>query len=144
MLVSNTRLGSSLAQSFSSQDTEVADKTVVLMSFINYHLLESFADCCDSYRRGHGLTVVAERIEDVVMRCIYTLNNAKLQTTALLTRSAYLTAAPEADKKQIGSLAFLGPQEARDAGSMNQNTVMRPWKLWCREVEADPLYINHG
>lgn len=31
MLVSNTRLGASLAASFSSKDSDLADKTVVLM-----------------------------------------------------------------------------------------------------------------
>ena len=87
---------------------------------------------------------MAERIEDVVMRCIYTLNNAKMQTSALLTQSAYLASVSEEERNQIGGLAFLSSREAKDAGSMNQNTVMRPWKLWCREVEADPLYVNYG
>lgn len=97
------------------------------------------------FRRGHGLTVIAERIEDVVMRCIYTLNNAKMQTAALMTRSAYLaTASPEEKNTMANGLTYLNSREAEDAGSMNQNTVLRPWKLWCREVEADPLYINHG
>lgn len=95
-------------------------------------------------RRGHGLTVVAERIEDVVARCIYTLNNAKMQTSALLTQNAYLATSSQDETNQTGGLAFLSSREAKDAGSMNQNTVLRPWKLWCREVEADPLYVNYG
>lgn len=97
-----------------------------------------------TFRRGHGLTIVAGRVEDVVMRCIYTLNNAKMQTSAILTRSAYLASLSQEEKAQSGGLAFLNSREAKDAGSMNQNTVMRPWKLWCREVEADPLYVNYG
>lgn len=97
-----------------------------------------------AFRRGHGLTVIAERIEDVVMRSIYTLNNAKMQTTALLTRSAYLAISPPQTEAESRPLQYLEEKEAKDAGAMNQNTVQRPWKLWCREVEADPLYINYG
>lgn len=104
-------------------------------------MLTAIASRC---RRGHGLTVVAERIEDVVMRCIYTLNNAKMQTTALLTRQAHLASTPPSAQQDDTQIQYLDPLEARDAGSMNQNTVQRPWKLWCREVEADPLYVNYG
>jgi ribulose-5-phosphate 4-epimerase/fuculose-1-phosphate aldolase len=95
-------------------------------------------------RRGHGLTVVAEKIEDVVMRCIYTLNNAAMQTTALITRSAYLATASQEEASQMRPMQYLSPTEAYDAMQMNMGHAMRPWKLWCREVESDPLYVNHG
>lgn len=87
-------------------------------------------------RRGHGLTIVAQRMEDVVKRCIYTLNNAAMLTTALLTRSAF--------GGDLPPIRFLNTDEAEAASGRNILTAMRPWKLWVREVEADPLYVNHG
>jgi len=122
MLVRNTHLGEALASYFSeSKDGRTADHAVVLM-------------------RGHGLAVIAPSIEDCVLRSVYTQQNARIQTTALITRAAHVGASgPQA---QVAEMGYLNATEAAASADMTQWSAMRPWKLWVRELEAAGLYVN--
>ena len=139
MLVRDTRLGASLAEAFSDagDGKQAQDKdgdpanSVVLM-------------------RGHGFSVCARTIEDCVLRAVYTQKNAEIQTTALLTRSAYYGASGAAHAKDnklkrsetTSGLAVLSEEEAEGARQMTLWSAHRPWVLWVREVEAQGMYTN--
>lgn len=113
MLVSNTRLGKALAETFKpSAGTD--GPTVVLM-------------------RGHGFSCAAETIQDCVMRAHYTQENAAIQASAL---SAL------AGSGSTTGLQYLSAGERAGSATMAKETCMRPWGLWCKEVEAQPLYVN--
>ncbi|CAK4030023.1 Hypothetical predicted protein [Lecanosticta acicola] len=123
MLVSNAYLGSRLAASFGKQaggaGVGIPEHAAVLM-------------------RGHGFTVQGESIMDVVLRAVYTQQNASIQTTALLTRAAHMNA----QNSGTGDLHFLSPEESQGATQMTRWSAGRPWRLWLREVEAQDLYVN--
>ena len=139
MLVRDTRLGASLAEAFSEvrdlnekeERKSEPQNPVVLM-------------------RGHGFTVCAKAIEDCVLRAVYTQKNAEIQSTALLTRMAYLNSSrndvPSADglsrSEVVGGLATLSEEEAEGAKDMTLWSAHRPWRLWVREVEAQAMYVN--
>ena len=36
----------------------------------------------------------------------------------------------------------LSDKEFPDAAKLARGPDLRPWALWCREVEVNPLYIN--
>ncbi|KAK8046512.1 hypothetical protein PG996_014576 [Apiospora saccharicola] len=116
MLVRTEALGAALAQQFKYATT------VVLM-------------------RGHGFTAVAGEgggIEEAVFRAVYTALNAAVQTTALTTQAAYHSR----NDAPLQPIKFLSPEEAEASKAMARDTVMRPWGLWLREVEASNLYLN--
>ncbi|KAF2192212.1 hypothetical protein K469DRAFT_620246 [Zopfia rhizophila CBS 207.26] len=105
--------------------------------------------------QGHGFTTVAHGIEEAVYQAIYTKEAAKTQTTALTIRNAYFGHVVEgkidvegggkikpAKVKAEGELKYLKDNEAHDAWEANLGTISRPWRLWCREVEVNPLYRN--
>jgi ribulose-5-phosphate 4-epimerase/fuculose-1-phosphate aldolase len=64
--------------------------------------------------RGHGDTVVANSIPQVVYRAIYTEMNARLQAQAAA----------------LGPINFLSAEEAAKAAAANDGQVLRPWELW--------------
>ena len=119
MLVRDTRLGAALADCFANSKSKSrnADHAVVMM-------------------RGHGMTVVAPNIEECVLRAIYTQQNASIQTTVLVTRSAYRGSAP------LPEVRFLNDAETADSAVMTHWSSERPWRLWVKEVEQAGLYIN--
>lgn len=39
-------------------------------------------------------------------------------------------------------IRYLSDRECRDTWAVMSGQVMRPWKLWCAEVEAASLYHN--
>lgn len=85
--------------------------------------------------RGHGFTAVSETgIEEVVFRGFYTANNARVETDALAIRHAANNA----------SIVFLSPDEARDTEEYIRPTINKPWDLWVRKVEVDPVYVNEA
>ena len=105
--------------------------------------------------QGHGFTTIAHGIEEVVYQAIYTKEAAKAQTTALTIRNAHFGHVVEGKidvegggrikstkVKAEGDLKYLSDKESHDAWESNQGTVHRPWSLWCREVEVQPLYRN--
>lgn len=105
--------------------------------------------------QGHGFTTVARGIEEAVFQAIYTNETAKTQTTALTIHNAHYGATIEgkvdvqgsgsiksAKAKTEGDLKYLSDRESSDTWETMQGTVSRPWSLWCREVEVNPLYKN--
>jgi hypothetical protein len=105
--------------------------------------------------QGHGFTTVAHGIEEAVYQAIYTKEAANTQTTALTIRNAHFGHIVEgkidvegggkiksAKVKAEGDIKYLKDNEAHDAWESMQGTITRPWGLWCREVEVNPLYRN--
>jgi HCOMODA/2-hydroxy-3-carboxy-muconic semialdehyde decarboxylase len=91
LLIRDRRLGVALAQSLGAAN-------VVLM-------------------RGHGSTVVAPTLKQVVYRAVYTEVNARLLGQARL----------------LGEVEFLSPEEA-DAALAVEKEVERPWNFWKQAV----------
>jgi ribulose-5-phosphate 4-epimerase/fuculose-1-phosphate aldolase len=118
MLVRNIHLGESLAAKFADDAPgDVPKHAVVLM-------------------RGHGLTIVADNIEECVLKAVYTQKNALIQTTALTTIGASGGPAQQ--------IKYLNEEEATASTGMTKWSIQRPWKLWVREIESAGLYINQG
>lgn len=106
--------------------------------------------------QGHGFTTVAHGIEEAVYQAIYTKEAAKAQTTALTIQNAHSGYALEGKidveaggriksgkaKTDAGDLNYLTDKESHDAWEAMSGTLARPWSLWCREVEVNPLYKN--
>ncbi|ORY10675.1 class II aldolase and Adducin N-terminal domain-domain-containing protein [Clohesyomyces aquaticus] len=105
--------------------------------------------------QSHGFTTAAHGIEEAVFQAIYTKEAAKAQTTALAIRNAHFGRTVEgnvdvehggkiksAKVKAEGDLKYLTDRQARDTSEAMQATISRPWGLWCREVEINPLYKN--
>ncbi|OJJ02020.1 hypothetical protein ASPVEDRAFT_654897 [Aspergillus versicolor CBS 583.65] len=89
--------------------------------------------------RGHGFTAAGASIKESVFRAIYTAENARVQSAALSLQLASGTA----PLKPGESLYYLEEGELDAATQMTQWSVMRPWQLWEREVEANGLYVNN-
>lgn len=92
LLIRNPALGRSLAES-------LAAHSVILM-------------------RGHGATVVAENLRQVVFRAVYTQVNAELQMQA----------------SALGEVEFLTSGEAATAAVSVGSQDKRAWELWAAEV----------
>jgi hypothetical protein len=105
--------------------------------------------------QNHGFTTVAHGIEEAVYQAIYTKEAAKAQTTALTIHNSHFGHTVEgkvdvegggkiksAKVRSEGNLRFLKDSEAQSAWESLQTTIERPWRLWCREVEVNPLYRN--
>ena len=103
MLVRNAKLGASLAKSL-----RVEEDVVTLM-------------------RGHGMVVVADKMEMCVLRAIYTVQNAKVLQAA---------------RGLGGEIKVLSQKEATDTANTTGMGAVKPWPLWTREVEATGLYQN--
>lgn len=92
LLIRNPVLGRSLADA-------LAEHSVILM-------------------RGHGATVVAESLRQVVFRAVYTQINAELQMQA----------------SALGEVEFLNAGEAAAAALSVGGQDQRAWELWAAEV----------
>jgi hypothetical protein len=105
--------------------------------------------------QGHGFTTVARGIEEAVYQSIYTREAAKTQTTAMAIHNAHFGHTIEGKinvqgdgniksgkAKTEGDLKYLSDKESTDTWESLQGTVSRPWALWSREVEVNPLYKN--
>ena len=119
MLVSNTKFGSALSSYFGNAGAQ-PDHAVVLM-------------------RGHGFTVQGSSIMEVVLRAVYTQQNASIQTTALLTRAAHFGSSSAGAE---ASVHYLSEEETQGATVMTKWSAARPWRLWLREIEAQGMYVN--
>jgi ribulose-5-phosphate 4-epimerase/fuculose-1-phosphate aldolase len=95
LLIRNRELGAALART-------LGEHTLVLM-------------------RGHGSTVVGNRVKQAVFRAVYTELNAVLQEKAT----------------RMGAPVFLTEQEAEATTATNDGQIDRPWQLWLREVAAE-------
>jgi len=122
LLVNTVSFGSSLASSFSSSKSTTLDHNVVLMA-------------------NHGFTTVGTSIKQAVFRAVYTHQNAKVQSDALLIRSAY-QATSGGPSIRGGKLRYLGTEQVAGGLSLGEATQERPWGLWVRQVETALLYVN--
>lgn len=121
------------------------DKRDMLVS--NEHLGQGLAEMFDGgvgvvLMRGHGFTAVGGRMEEVVLRAVYTSKNAAVQTAALTGRAAYLGLGGGMGGGDGDGIRYLSEEETRDATEMTRWSMMKPWEMWVREVEADGLYVN--
>ena len=122
MLVNTVRLGASLAESFGEPtEKKQPERNVVLM-------------------RHHGYTTYGKDIATACYRAIYTLINAGVQTNAVLLQSA----AKAAGTVESADVTGLSDRHARDCQIMTELTQDKSWRLWSREVEANPLYVNRA
>ncbi|KAF4219351.1 hypothetical protein CNMCM5878_003270 [Aspergillus fumigatiaffinis] len=116
LLIRNQRLGKYLSACF--EGSENSYHSVVLM-------------------RGHGFTVIGGGIEECVFRAIYTAENARVQTASLTLQLA----AGTAPLKNSEDLYYLQDSELLATTQMTRWSVMRPWKLWAHETEANQLNL---
>jgi ribulose-5-phosphate 4-epimerase/fuculose-1-phosphate aldolase len=120
MLVNNSRLGTALAEEFTSSGssgTTDPEETVVLM-------------------RRHGFTCIGHDIVTAVYRAIYTRINAEAQTKAMGIAGVSGLSQGEGGFQPITDEQVVGCKV------MNEKFHDKPWRLWVREVETLPLYIN--
>ena len=122
MLVNSLRLGSFLADAFSTavhnitKNNTEPDYTLVL-------------------QRGHGFATVGTSIEQAVYRAIYTTWNAEVLATAVEVQ--------EEVGKAASSLNYLTAREAYDCLPMDDSGgFVKDWPLWVAQTQADPLYHN--
>ena len=94
LLIRNSELGAGVART-------LGDGNVVLM-------------------RGHGSTVVGDRVKQAVFRAVYTENNAKLQAEAM----------------RLGPIEALTAGEAETTARVIDTQVDRAWDLWKMQAEG--------
>jgi len=134
LLISNTRMGATLAARFSWGNHEVTlpDDSLILM-------------------RKHGFTTWGRSIKEAVYRAVYATKNAKLQTTATLLRGASdgLDGGKESKigfgsdgTTQTHAMEPLTGKQAKDSEAANLRAVERPWNLWVQEVSCQALYTS--
>ena len=90
---------------------------------------------------NHGFTTVGTCIKQVVFRAVYTHENAKVQSDALMIRSAH-QATSGGPSIRGGKLKYLSTEQAAGGLSLGEATQDRPWDLWARQVDTAVLYIN--
>jgi len=123
LLIRSVRLGAALATSFSGDSSnethpgDIPDHNVVLM-------------------QGHGFTTCADSIEAAVFQALYTQANAEAQSAALRDHAAF------SGGGSASPIAYLTSQQAVDTWATNKGIIFKPWELWTREVEMNPLYVN--
>jgi ribulose-5-phosphate 4-epimerase/fuculose-1-phosphate aldolase len=103
ILITNTGLGSAVARS-------LGRGPVVLM-------------------RGHGDTVVAQSLKQLVYRAIYTEQNARLVIDSL---------------RLGGRITYLSDEECEKMGAINDVAIERPWEIWESRVSAAHRDPCHG
>lgn len=118
-LVNTIPLGAALADSLhhSGEVEEMPERSVVVM-------------------QNHGFTTWGTGIQQAVFRAVYTHVNAEVQMKSMALHAAM---------GDICDMRFLqGDEQLRAAGAMGVKTQERPWELWEREVEVNPLYRHEG
>jgi hypothetical protein len=135
LLVRNETLGASLAASFSAPEntaveTANPDRKVVLM-------------------RRHGFTTQAFDIRRAVFRAVFTAANARVQTSSILLRNAFVGGGGGSVDTSVwtelnNALEPLTAEQTAATEASNDGTIDRPWGLWEAEVESQPLYVNNG
>ena len=93
LLIRDNRLGQALARCFKSSD-------IVLM-------------------RGHGSTVIARSLQQVVYRAVYAEINARYQI----------------ETAKLGDVTYLTAEEARACATSIEGQAQRPWDLWKNQAE---------
>lgn len=136
LLIRSPKLGADLAKSFLTSENRTADPPVTSPDY-NAVLM-----------RKHGFTTFGANIQEAVVRAVYTQANAKVQTTAAMIKGAFEALTDSQAQAWSGganTTAFepLTAQEAIDTEPAIGATSDRPWGLWVREVEVQPLYRNN-
>lgn len=98
--------------------------------------------------RGHGFSCAGASIEEAVFRAIFTCQNARMQSAALQLQATHnlgsladrLMAKDQSIKYDSPGISYLTDQECKDTWGIMQQTLARPWKLWCAEVASCDLY----
>lgn len=142
MLVSNHRFGASLAEHFTNRasggSTSSGTGNSNSNSSNNSHRNEP--DHAVVLMRRHGFTTLGYDIPMAVYRAIYTAKNAAIQTQSILLRDAFAS--------RPGPVRFMNDphpltlEQAKGCAEANERVQGRAWKLWCREVERNALYVN--
>ncbi|EXJ76658.1 uncharacterized protein A1O5_01166 [Cladophialophora psammophila CBS 110553] len=125
MLVNNSRFGAALAEKFvSGAEMQSPEESVVLM-------------------RRHGFTCVGRDIVTAVYRAIYTRINAEAQTKSMVI-AGLVPGGREVLRDEGMGIGFQALTEEQSEGCtvMNEGFQDKPWRLWVREVEKQPLYYN--
>jgi ribulose-5-phosphate 4-epimerase/fuculose-1-phosphate aldolase len=153
LLVDQPHLGAALAAGF-HPGTLVSKTTNLIKNYITSSQPQptAFPDSPVVLMRGHGFSCVGQSIEEAVYRAIFTCSNARIQTTSMLLQSGYNVGLVGerfgAGEKETGpakreDVKFLSERECKDAWTVNQQHVERPWGLWLAEVVNDrSLYRN--
>jgi ribulose-5-phosphate 4-epimerase/fuculose-1-phosphate aldolase len=165
LLVTTPTLGHSLASAFTPSTTGgfiMSTMKSALPNQIAANPDTSSPDHAVVLMRGHGFTTVATSIEAAVYQAIYTKEAAKVLTESLLTQAAVAPTEMQASVEgqvdvegsgklkggklkdgkitQKAELKYLSDKETKGTKEFIERTLMRPWSLWVREVEIDPLY----
>lgn len=82
-------------------------------------------------QKHHGYSTWGPDIQTAVYRAIYTLINAGVQTNAVNVQDG-------------GKVEGLSERHAADCKKMTEATQDKSWRLWSREVESLPLYVNRA
>jgi hypothetical protein len=88
--------------------------------------------------QSHGFAAVATDIKIATFVGVNAVVQAKIQSEALKIQHAYTGEAARGDN----GIVYLTPQQVRDTWEGIIPTIDRPWDLWVREVQVDPLYVN--
>lgn len=88
--------------------------------------------------RRHGFTVLGRNIKEAVFRAVFTLKNAKIQTTSHMLQ---LAAHPNNASLQE-AMNGLSVQQITDSSATTQGVYDRPWDLWVVETRAQGLFKN--
>lgn len=131
LLVRSASLGASLASALKKPESEAKEGT------------PSDPDYAAVLMRRHGFTTYGVDIKEAVYRAIFTQSNARAQTASIvLSRSANTVSQQICGNSE---LAFepLTEKMTTDCATTMSGTVQRPWGLWVREVEVNPLYVNN-
>lgn len=160
LLIRNNQLGASLASAFATTSTVAGSVYSSISSRFTGTKEEQSTepDHPVVLMRGHGMAIAAKSIEEAVYMAYYTQEAARVQTTALTTGIAFrggvvegsVDVAGEKASGKIksgkiklgGELKYLSTKEAKDTWEVNAQSVGRPWKVWKREVEVNPVYVN--
>lgn len=129
MLVSSSRLGANLAESFASS-ANASTNPATLLPDRNLLLM-----------RKHGFVTFGTGIEDATYKAVFATSNARVQTKAGLLQNAY----QNVWSSQVNDSAFeaLTQRQAEDTTAGSGAAGDRAWKLWVAEVESQPLYVNN-
>jgi ribulose-5-phosphate 4-epimerase/fuculose-1-phosphate aldolase len=98
------------------------DETDLLIrsSMLGAALAKSLGDSNVVLMRGHGSTVIGDRLRQAVFRAVYTENNARLQAEGL----------------RLGPITYLSEGEARTTARVIDSQVDRAWDLWKMQAEG--------
>jgi len=136
MLVRDMPLGASLAKAFGGSNNNTASDTSTTAPPDGSSVPTSTPLPPNPVvlMRGHGYTSCATSLETLTFQAIYLQQNARIQS-----RASALACEAGLGKNRIH---FLSATEARDATRLSEETTARPWEMWKREVQVNPLYQN--